>query len=173
MIGMICDRCHSMARLFTSLGFGNGFFRVLGRGATAVTSSLLPTPRAVIGTVRRGQVTVLTAVPTFWAQLARFLADPANRGRVMDRGLWRSTRHPNYFGELLCWWGVFVFAAGSYAGAAWIGVTGPVAITWILLRVTGIPTLEASAAKKWGTSEGYQAHVQRTSRLIPWPPRAH
>lgn len=67
------DRCHSMARLFTSLGFGNGFFRVLGRGATAVTSSLLPTPRAVIGTVRRERVTVLTAVPTFWAQLARFL----------------------------------------------------------------------------------------------------
>lgn len=67
------DRCHSMARLFTSLGFGNGFFRVLGRGATAVTSGLLPTPRAVLGTVARNQVTVLTAVPTFWAQLSRFL----------------------------------------------------------------------------------------------------
>lgn len=67
------DRCHSMARLFTSLGFGNGFFRVLGRGATAVTSSLLPTPRAVLGTVARNEVTVLTGVPTFWAQLARFL----------------------------------------------------------------------------------------------------
>lgn len=67
------DRCHSMARLFTSLGFGNGFFRVLGRGATAVLSGLLPTPRAVLGTVARHEVTVLTAVPTFWAQLARFL----------------------------------------------------------------------------------------------------
>ena len=98
---------------------------------------------------------------------------PGGNDRWMTTGLWKYSRHPNYFGELLCWWGVFVFAAGSYAGAAWIGVTGPVAITWILLRVTGIPTLEASAAKKWGTSEGYQAHVQRTSRLIPWPPRAH
>jgi acyl-coenzyme A synthetase/AMP-(fatty) acid ligase len=67
------DRCHSIARLFTSLGFGNGFFRVLGRGATAVLSSLLPTPRAVLGTVAREGVTVLTAVPTFWSQLARFL----------------------------------------------------------------------------------------------------
>ena len=67
------DRCHSMARLFTSLGFGNGFFRVLGSGATAVLSGVLPTPRAVLGTVARGGVTVLTAVPTFWSQLARFL----------------------------------------------------------------------------------------------------
>lgn len=67
------DRCHSMARLFTSLGFGNGFFRVLGRGATAVMSGVLPTPRAVLGTVAREQVSVLSAVPTFWSQLARYL----------------------------------------------------------------------------------------------------
>jgi benzoate-CoA ligase len=67
------DRCHSTARLFTSLGFGNGFFRVLGRGATAVMSGVLPTPRAVLATVARERVTVLTAVPTFWAQLARYL----------------------------------------------------------------------------------------------------
>ncbi|MGD9696486.1 MAG: LLM class flavin-dependent oxidoreductase [Thermoleophilia bacterium] len=67
------DRCHSMARLFTSLGFGNGFFRVLGRGATAVLNGVMPTPRAVLGTVARERVTVLTGVPTFWAQLSRFL----------------------------------------------------------------------------------------------------
>ena len=67
------DRCHSVARLFTSLGFGNGFFRVLGRGATAVLSGVLPTPRAVLATVARERVTVLTGVPTFWSQLARFL----------------------------------------------------------------------------------------------------
>ena len=67
------DRCHSTARLFTSLGFGNGFFRVLGRGATAVLSGVLPTPRAVLATVEREGVTVLTGVPTFWSQLARFL----------------------------------------------------------------------------------------------------
>jgi acyl-coenzyme A synthetase/AMP-(fatty) acid ligase len=67
------DRCHSVARLFTSLGFGNGFFRVLGCGATAVLNGVLPTPRAVLATVAREGVTVLTAVPTFWSQLARFL----------------------------------------------------------------------------------------------------
>ncbi|MEQ9114409.1 MAG: LLM class flavin-dependent oxidoreductase [Miltoncostaeaceae bacterium] len=68
------DRCHSAARLFTSLGFGNGFFRVLGRGATAVFDPVAPTPRSVLGTLARHRVSVLTAVPTMWAQLARFLA---------------------------------------------------------------------------------------------------
>jgi acyl-coenzyme A synthetase/AMP-(fatty) acid ligase/alkanesulfonate monooxygenase SsuD/methylene tetrahydromethanopterin reductase-like flavin-dependent oxidoreductase (luciferase family) len=67
------DRCHSAARLFTSLGFGNGFFRVLGSGATAVLAGVLPTPRTALATVRREGVTVLTGVPTFWAHLARFL----------------------------------------------------------------------------------------------------
>ena len=67
------DRCHSIARLFTSLGFGNGFFRVVGNGATAVLSERLPTPRAVLRLVAARGVTVLTAVPTFWSQLARHL----------------------------------------------------------------------------------------------------
>jgi len=67
------DRCHSVARLFTSLGFGNGFFRPLGLGATAVLSHTMPTPRSVPELVREHGVTVLTGVPTFWSQLARFL----------------------------------------------------------------------------------------------------
>jgi acyl-coenzyme A synthetase/AMP-(fatty) acid ligase len=67
------DRCHSVAKGFTSLGFGNGFFRVLGCGATAVLSARRPTVRSVLGAVGRAGVTVLTAVPTFWAQLATFL----------------------------------------------------------------------------------------------------
>ena len=77
------DRCHSMARLFTSLGFGNGFFRVLGSGATAVlTPGTLPTPRSVLATVARHEVTVLTAVPTFWSQLARFLERHPDEGAL-------------------------------------------------------------------------------------------
>jgi len=67
------DRCHSMARLFTSLGFGNGFFRVIGSGATAVLTGPRPSPRGVLETVARERVTVLSGVPTFWLQLARFL----------------------------------------------------------------------------------------------------
>jgi acyl-coenzyme A synthetase/AMP-(fatty) acid ligase/alkanesulfonate monooxygenase SsuD/methylene tetrahydromethanopterin reductase-like flavin-dependent oxidoreductase (luciferase family) len=76
------DRCHSVARAFTSFGFGNGFFRVLGCGATAVMSARRPTVRAVLATVARAEVTVLSAVPTFWAQLATFLERHPDRGAL-------------------------------------------------------------------------------------------
>lgn len=107
------------------------------------------------------------------ADAQKFIAKRRRGGgdKWMTTGLWRYSRHPNYFGELLCWWGVFVFVAGSYSGWQWAGVIGPLALTWILLKVTGIPTLEASARKKWGKNPAYQAHVRRTSRLIPWPPK--
>ena len=85
------DRCHSMARLFTSLGFGNGFFRVIGSGSTAVLSAgALPTPRAVLGTVERDQVTVLTGVPTFWSQIARFLERHPDPRAPWPRCAWPS-----------------------------------------------------------------------------------
>ena len=90
--------------------------------------------------------------------------------RWMDTGLWKYSRHPNYFGELLCWWGVFVYVAGSFTGWQWAGVIGPLTLTYLLLNVTGIPTLEASARKKWGANADYQAYVRRTSRLMLWPP---
>lgn len=97
---------------------------------------------------------------------------PGGSGRWMTTGLWKYSRHPNYFGELLCWWGVFLYVAGAYTGWAWAGIIGPLAITWILLRVTGIPTLEAGALRKWGSDPEYQEHLRRTSRLWLWPPRA-
>lgn len=97
---------------------------------------------------------------------------PGGSARWMTSGLWRYSRHPNYFGELLCWWGVFLFCAGSFSGLAWLGIAGPIAITYILLYVTGIPTLEAAAQRKWGTDPAYLAHVARTSRLVLWPPRS-
>lgn len=97
-------------------------------------------------------------------------SQPGGAGRWMETGLWRYSRHPNYFGELLVWWGIFVFVAGDLAGWQWLSVVGPLAITFLLLKVTGIPTLEASAAKKWGRNPDYQAYVTRTSRLIPRPP---
>lgn len=96
---------------------------------------------------------------------------PGGESRWMDTGLWRFSRHPNYFGEILVWWGVFVFVAKDLVRLQWLTIVGPIAITYLLLRVTGIPTLEASAAKKWGTNAEYQAYVRRTSRLILWPPR--
>ena len=99
-------------------------------------------------------------------QLARFKADPANRGKVMDRGLWRYTRHPNYFGDATLWWGLACFALAT-PGSAWT-LFGPVLMTFLLLKVSGVALLE----KGLGSSKpGYEEYVRRTSAFIPWPPR--
>jgi steroid 5-alpha reductase family enzyme len=95
---------------------------------------------------------------------------PGGGDRWVESGLWRYSRHPNYFGELLVWWGIFVFVAGDLTGWQWSTVIGPLSITFLLLKVTGIPTLEASAARKWSADPDYRAYVRRTSRLVPWPP---
>lgn len=100
-----------------------------------------------------------------------FKRSPAGRSRWTDTGLWRSSRHPNYFGELLCWWGVFVFTAPGLGAWMALALAGPLAITGLLLFGTGIPTLEASAAKKWGDDPEYQAYRRRTRLLLPWPRR--
>jgi len=91
--------------------------------------------------------------------------------RWMASGLWQYSRHPNYFGELLCWWGVFLFTAGDLGVWTWLAVLGPLSLTVILLYVTGIPTLERSAERKWGSDPGYRQYRKTTSMLIPWPPR--
>jgi steroid 5-alpha reductase family enzyme len=98
-----------------------------------------------------------------------FKRTPEGRGRWTDVGLWRYSRHPNYFGELLCWWGIFVFAAPGLGAWALLAVVGPLAITCILLFATGIPTLDASAMRKWGADPEYQAYRARTPLLVPWP----
>lgn len=99
-------------------------------------------------------------------QLARFRADSANGRRVMDRGLWRYTRHPNYFGDVLAWWGIGVVALG--AGDAWWALAGPAVNTLILVRLTGKPLLEATIGER---RPGYADYVVRTSGFIPRPPR--
>jgi steroid 5-alpha reductase family enzyme len=100
------------------------------------------------------------------AQLARFKRDPANKGAVMDRGLWRYTRHPNYFGDACVWWGIALVAAESGLGA--IGVVGAVVMTVLLRRVSGVPLLERSIGER---RPGYAAYVARTSPFVPRPPR--
>lgn len=99
-------------------------------------------------------------------QLARFRADPASRGRVMDRGLWRYSRHPNYFGNACLVWGFFLVALPL--GAPWWSALGPALMTWLLLRVSGVALLERSLVK---TKPGYEDYVRRTSAFVPWPPR--
>ncbi|MFT5522983.1 MAG: steroid 5-alpha reductase family enzyme [Pirellulaceae bacterium] len=98
-------------------------------------------------------------------QLARFKSDSENRGKVMDRGLWRFTRHPNYFGDFLVWWAFFCFAAAT--GAFW-AVISPLIMSYFLIRVSGVALLEQSLTKK---RAGYGSYIRRTSSLIPWPPK--
>jgi steroid 5-alpha reductase family enzyme len=97
---------------------------------------------------------------------------PGGAAKWVDEGLWRYARHPNYFGELLCWWGVFVATAPGLGAWVLLSVFGPVTITYLLVAVTGIPTLEASARRKWGGEADYQAYRARTRMLVPWPRRA-
>lgn len=100
------------------------------------------------------------------AQLVAFRGDARNRGRALDTGLWRYTRHPNYFGDAVQWWGFGLL--GIAAGAPWTLVS-PVVMTFLLVRVSGAFLLEKTLVE---TRPAYRDYVARTSRFIPWPPRA-
>lgn len=100
------------------------------------------------------------------AQLTRFKADPNSAGKVMDRGLWRYTRHPNYFGDACVWWGLAIIAAESGSGA-W-GLIGAAVMTFFLRRVSGVTLLERSLKKR---REGYDQYIARTSPFVPRPPK--
>jgi steroid 5-alpha reductase family enzyme len=99
-------------------------------------------------------------------QLAAFKADPANKGKVMQSGLWRYTRHPNYFGDATAWWGYFVIAAGTVDGL-WT-LFSPVLMTLLLLRVSGVALLERAQVQ---TKPQYRAYIESTSAFLPWFPR--
>jgi len=99
-------------------------------------------------------------------QLKAFLADPANRGKVMDRGLWRYSRHPNYFGDSLVWWGIYLVAAATPWG--WATVFSPLLMSFLLMKVSGVPLLEEALAER---REGYRDYMRRTGAFFPWPPR--
>ncbi len=101
------------------------------------------------------------------AQLARFKRDPANRGRVCAVGLWRYSRHPNYFCEWLIWVGFFLFGCGSPWG--WTGILAPAAILYLLLRVTGVPPTEAQSLRSRG--DAYRRYQATTNAFFPWFPR--
>ena len=99
------------------------------------------------------------------AQMARFRADPRNRGRVMDQGLWRLSRHPNYFGECCLWWGLWLVAA---AAGAWWTLLSPLLMTLLLLKVSGVPLLEQDLGRH---RPGYADYVRRTPAFVPWRQR--
>ena len=102
------------------------------------------------------------------AQMARFKADPANRGQVMDRGLWRYTRHPNYFGETCVWWGFWLVAlAGAGPAGAW-SMVSPLLMTVLLLKVSGVSLLERDIVER---RPAYRDYIVRTNAFFPGRPR--
>jgi steroid 5-alpha reductase family enzyme len=98
-------------------------------------------------------------------QLSRFKANPENHGKVMDRGLWRYTRHPNYFGECLIWWGFYFFAVPT---GAWWTFVGPLLLTYLLLKFSGVTLMEQTIVER---RPAYREYSARTNAFIPGPPK--
>jgi len=91
-----------------------------------------------------------------------FKKDPKNKGKIMDQGLWQYTRHPNYFGEIAMWWGIWILTLGS---TYWyLGLIGPITITYLITKVSGIPLLE----KRYEGNKEFEIYKKRTSILFPW-----
>ncbi len=100
------------------------------------------------------------------AQLKKFISNPANKGKLMTTGLWKYSRHPNYFGEVTQWWGIYIIALGVPVG--WFVIVGPLTITALIVFVSGIPMTE----KRYAGRPDWEEYKRRTSALIPLPPRA-
>jgi steroid 5-alpha reductase family enzyme len=98
-------------------------------------------------------------------QLSAFKSDPANKGKVMDKGLWRYSRHPNYFGETLVWWGIFLICLSVPGGIGTL--ISPVLITFLLLKVSGVALTEKTISSR---RPGYHEYIRRTSSFVPWLP---
>ena len=98
-------------------------------------------------------------------QLKQFISNPTNKGKIMDQGLWQYSRHPNYFGEVLQWWGVFVITLSIPLGI--ITIIGPITITVLILFISGVPLLE----KKYQGRKDFEEYKKHTSIFIPRPPR--
>lgn len=98
-------------------------------------------------------------------QLANFIKEPANKGKIMQSGLWKYTRHPNYFGEVTMWWGIFVMTLSLHG--AIVTIVGPLTITILILFVSGVPLLE----KRYQGNAEYEAYKKRTSVFLPLPPK--
>jgi steroid 5-alpha reductase family enzyme len=118
----------------------------------------------VLGTLVWGVGFVFEAVADW--QLTRFKANPANQGKVMNQGLWAYSRHPNYFGETLIWWGLFLITLATPYG--YWAIISPVTITFLLLKVSGVTLLEQTIPER---RPEYREYIQNTSPFIPWFPK--
>jgi steroid 5-alpha reductase family enzyme len=101
------------------------------------------------------------------SQKGRFNADPQNKGKFIQTGLWSRSRHPNYFGEIMLWLGVAIIALPVLQGWQWVAMISPLFVTLLLTRVSGVPMLENKADKKWGGQKDYEDYKKRTPVLIP------
>ncbi len=104
-------------------------------------------------------------------QKSAFRADPQHRGRFIAHGLWAWSRHPNYFGEIVLWTGIFIMGLGTWSGASWLTALSPAFVALLLTRVSGVPLLEARADARWGGDPAYEAYKAKTPTLVPRPPR--
>jgi steroid 5-alpha reductase family enzyme len=103
-------------------------------------------------------------------QKSNFKADPDNAGRFINVGLWAWSRHPNYFGEILLWTGMAIVAVPVLQGWQWATLISPVFVAFLLMKVSGVPLLEAKADKRWGGQDDYEDYKRRTPVLVPKPP---
>ena len=152
----------------------NSIYLVFGLQAVLAWLISAPIAASIASAAPIGALDAIGAVLTVFgitfetfadAQLARFKAKPANAGRVMDSGLWRYTRHPNYFGEFCVWWGLYAIAL---AAGAWWTVFSPVLMTVLLLKVSGVALLEKDIGER---RPAYRDYVARTNAFFPGPPR--
>lgn len=104
-------------------------------------------------------------------QKSKFRADPKNKGRFINSGIWAWSRHPNYFGEIMLWTGITVASLPLLSGWQWLTIISPIFVFFLLTRVSGVPMLEKIAKKRWGEESEYQNYVKNTPVLVPKPPK--
>ncbi|HET8880937.1 MAG TPA: DUF1295 domain-containing protein [Solimonas sp.] len=158
----------AQVKMFAFFQFQNLFTLTLAASAFMPVAwrIAMPSPAAIVAAIAIWLV-ALTGEAVADAQMAAFRADPQRRGGVCDTGLWRWSRHPNYFFECLHWCAYVPLALGAPCG--WATFAAPLVMATLLLRFSGVPLLEAELMRR---KPGYRDYVRRTSVLIPWPPRS-
>jgi len=169
------DHRYRAIRANHSPGFAwKSLFIVFGLQAALAWVISLPLYAAIVATADLGMLDAVGVAVVLVGllietvadlQLARFRARPANRGAVLDRGLWHYSRHPNYFGEACVWWGLWLIAL---AGGAWWSIVASLLMTFLLVKISGVALLEKDIAER---RPAYRDYLARTSPFIPWPPR--